>query len=167
VANMKHYLDFGADSYGRIEISEVVKFDQFGYRLFQDEGRFGRDKTIGAEKADLVFWKGHFQHADATRLGIYGQTVFELTHCFDELIETRKKGFEQIVYYIVSDGVEEFVNGQLDFPESKTDGFSYFSWLCRNTPAPYWSVKETQLSILWILSIRTATRLYRLLSKRC
>ena len=127
MANMKHYLDFGADSYGRIEISEVVKFDQFGYRLFQDEGRFGRDKTIGAEKADLVFWKGHFQHADATRLGIYGQTVFELTHCFDELIETRKKGFEQIVYYIVSDGVEEFVNGQIDFPESKTDGFSYFS----------------------------------------
>jgi len=124
---MKHYLDFGADSYGRIEISEVVKFDQFGYRLFQDEGRFGRDKTIGAEKADLVFWKGYFQHADATRLGIYGQTVFELTHCFDELIETRKKGFEQIVYYIVSDGVEEFVNGQIDFPESKTDGFSYFS----------------------------------------
>lgn len=127
MANFKHYLDFGADSYGRIEISEVVKFDQFGYRLFQDDGRFGRDKTIGAEKADLVFWKGYFQHADATRMGIYGQTVFELTHCFDELIETRKRGFEQIVYYIVSDGVEEFVNGQIDFPESKTDEFSYFS----------------------------------------
>lgn len=122
-------LDFGVSSFGRIEISEPPKSDAFAFKLKQDTNRHGRDKTIGGDDVPLLFWQSTNEPTNKLRMSTQGVVLHHLTLGFDELIATRNnvnKGFESQVRFIYSEGGVDFVNGLIDFAESKTDEFSYF-----------------------------------------
>ena len=124
---MKHSLIFTDKE---IEISEVVKYDAFAFELGQEANHYGRFKTIGGKTIPIIFWKGTFEPTNISRVGIDGNVIFELTHCFEELLAIRNdplQGFEAKVYYKVSEGTESFINGMIDFAKSETDEATYIS----------------------------------------
>lgn len=109
----RFFLNFKNDNTGRIEISEVVKFDNANFVIEQDKKRYGRDVFYGNEEVSLEFYQGIYENG--------------LTHEFERLIQYYYDfGFESEVEFIVQLDNVDFVVGILDFELAETDQIEYF-----------------------------------------
>ena len=109
----RFFLNFKNDNTGRVEISEVVKFDSANFVIEQDKKRYGRDVFYGNEEVSLEFYKGIYENG--------------LTHEFERLIQYYNDyGFESEVEFIVQLDNVDFVVGILDFELAETDQIEYF-----------------------------------------
>lgn len=129
ILDYKFYLNFkNDDSFGRIEITEPVGFDGSNFVVEQEEARFGRDSYKFNEEISLSFYKGAFDATDVQSQLPNGTVIYNLTQGYEYIIEVYKKwGFEANVdFEIELDGLI-FIPSNLDFQNSETDGYSYFT----------------------------------------
>lgn len=113
-----------------IPITECVGMDAYADKLKQPSGRFGRDKTIGADDIPLTFWKGLYNYTGNPLNLPDGSVVYELTMGFDQLLhfsDAARNGFEAVVFLRTYLGDTIYVNGQIDFPESVTDEATFIT----------------------------------------
>ena len=86
--NLRFFLNFKNDNTGRVEVSEVVKFDASNFVIEQDSKRYGRDVIYGSEDASLEFYAGIYENG--------------LTHEFENLVRYYNDfGFESEVEFIL------------------------------------------------------------------
>ncbi len=110
INKVRHYLEFPD---GRFEIAEPTKFDAANFVLEQEDKRYGRDVSFASGSVSLSFNPGVL--------------VRGLDHQFDRLIrELKNNGFNADVKYILHIYGEDYVIGQLDYKDHKTDYITYF-----------------------------------------
>jgi len=132
MANIRFYLEFNYPngSIVREYITEPPGYDAFAYRVKQGSFRFGRDKTIGGEEIGITLWDIVGEESTTPYITTAGKMVYFRTHALDKVIELSRasaQGFEAVIFFGVTDGNTDFINGQLDIPKSKTDELTYFS----------------------------------------
>ena len=107
--SVKHYLQRGDNP--KVQIAEPTGFDAANFVIRQEDKRYGRD--VAFAPAEMTFSK------DMSFRG--------LTHLFDSLIEDYNvDGFEAGWKYILEIEGVDYVIGELDFKDAKTDEFTYF-----------------------------------------
>ena len=109
---LRHFLDFRTDGTGLIEIDEPVGFDAASFNIEQDADRYGRDISFAGGDTEFKF---------TSQQNKYG-------HQFEKLLEYDKNyGFESEVYYVLRDGLIDYIVGQVDYQTKQTDEIHEFS----------------------------------------
>lgn len=121
--NFKFFLNFKNEgSFGRVEITEPVKFDGANYVLKQKDKEYGRDVSFMNDSINLEFYNGVYEPTETTQVLPNGSVVNNLTMGLDYLLETYKiYGFEAEVDFIIQKGGVDFILGELDFQNAETD----------------------------------------------
>lgn len=101
----------------RVEIAEPTKFDAANFVIKSEDGRMGVDVSFASGTIELQFDR---------LVNIRG-----LSHRFEEIIQSYKtKGFESNIEFVIGinqgGSLTDYVIGELDFEEAKTDLTNYF-----------------------------------------
>ncbi len=109
---LEHYLVFKNDETGEVRIDEPIGFDSSNFVIKQRNDGYGRDISFAGEQSDFVF---------PNTCHVYG-------FAFEKLIEYDKRyGSESEVDYILREGSEDYVVGEVDFFTGKNDQILEFS----------------------------------------
>lgn len=115
--------------FGRIEITEPVKFDGASFTVEQDAQRFGRDISFGSEEVSLEFYdaSGFWDRLDTPQELPNGEQIEYMTMGLPFILHGRKLyGFDLEVEFIVQKNGVDFTVGVLDVKTSETDGLTVF-----------------------------------------
>ena len=125
--SLRFFLNF-KNSFGKIEITEPVKFDGATYVIEQEKMRYGRDVSFMNESLDLFFYKGIYDTSQNPLQLPNGTILYNLTQCFEQLIEAFKySGWESEIEFIVEKNDVSFITGVLDLANAETDEVTYLS----------------------------------------
>jgi hypothetical protein len=123
----RHFLNFKNDDTGRVEISELVKFDASQFVIEQNEKGYARDITLMNEESNLEFYKGFFEQAETPYQLPNTLVVDKLGHAIEHIFEYDKRyGAESEIEYILEQNGIEFVTGEVHMEGSETDESTYF-----------------------------------------
>jgi len=102
-------------SVGTIIIAEMQGFDKAGYKVKQEDSRFGRDTVLVCEDTELTFSRSFFEDLAVTQMLPNGQLINHASLGFDFLLDIfQNNGWEALVNLeIEKDGVF-FSLGNLD-----------------------------------------------------
>jgi len=94
-------------SVGTIVISEMQGFDKAGYKVKQDDSRFGRDTVLVCEDTELTFSRSFFENLAVTQMLPNGQLINHASLGFDFLLDIfQNNGWEsEVNLRINKDGV--------------------------------------------------------------
>jgi hypothetical protein len=94
-------------SVGTIVISEMQGFDKAGYKVKQDDSRFGRDTVLVCEDTELTFSRSFFENIAVTQMLPNGQLINHASLGFDFLLDIfQNNGWEsEVNLRINKDGV--------------------------------------------------------------
>lgn len=114
LSNITFHLNFISDGTGLKQIDEPIGFDKVDFTLQQDKGRKGRDMFFaGSNEAEYTF----------------PNAVSEYGYEFERLIDYDKiYGFESEIEFIIRDGEFDYIVGELEFQQKKSDYYTFFDF---------------------------------------